>query len=170
MSRGTRPSEPRVERPHVPEYGIPETLDGALPWTWARERLESALEYWVATTRPDGRPHLMPLWVAWVDEAAWFEGGLQTRRARNLELNAGCAIGIDDGIESVIVEGIAARVTELDPGQIERLVAGYEKYVAARDYRVDPANWRIGGLWRVRPTVAFGWIRYPDDATRWRFG
>jgi hypothetical protein len=170
MSRDNLPSGPRIERPDIPGYGVPATLAGALPWSWARERLESALEYWVATTRPDGGPHLMPLWVAWVDEAGWFEGGLQTRRARNLERNPGCVIGINDGVESVIVEGMAERVTEIEPALVERILAGFEKYATARDYRADPASWRTGGLWRVRPVVAFGWGLYPDEVTRWRFG
>ena len=38
-----------------------------------------------------------------------------------------------------------------------------------KPYEVDPDNWRTGGLWVLRAVVAFGWSRYPDDATRWTF-
>ena len=37
-------TEPRGDRPHVPGYGIPESVDGILPWSWARERLEAAID------------------------------------------------------------------------------------------------------------------------------
>ena len=40
---------PTVERPSVPTYGIPETLEGTRPWSWAEARLAAAETYWVAT-------------------------------------------------------------------------------------------------------------------------
>ena len=41
----------------MPEYGIEPSPDGMLPWSWAAERLARSRNYWVATTRPNGRPH-----------------------------------------------------------------------------------------------------------------
>ena len=41
---------PVVKRPSVPTYGIPDTLEGAMPWAWAEERLAAAETYWVAPT------------------------------------------------------------------------------------------------------------------------
>ena len=52
-------SEPLASRPTIKGMGIPATDDGLLPWRWARERLEQALVYWVASVRPDARPHVM---------------------------------------------------------------------------------------------------------------
>ena len=52
-------TEPKVSRPVMPEgYGVPETDEGLLEWSWAVERLEAAKNYWFSTTRPDGRPHV----------------------------------------------------------------------------------------------------------------
>src|SRR5207249_5591723 len=55
-------TEPVPERPGFEHgYGI----SGAPPetsWSDAVARLESARNYWVATTRPDCRPHTMPVW------------------------------------------------------------------------------------------------------------
>lgn len=39
-----------------------------LPWSWATERLVAARNYWIATTRANGRPHCRPVW------GVWFEG------------------------------------------------------------------------------------------------
>src|SRR6185503_7187333 len=38
---GTRPmTEPHIDRAHIPDYGVPTSTDGTLPWAWATERLE----------------------------------------------------------------------------------------------------------------------------------
>jgi hypothetical protein len=166
--------EPRAERPSIPDYGVPESLAGTLPWSWAEDRLRRALTYWISTTRPDGRPHAAPVWAVWLDGRLWFEGGLRTRRARNLAIDprAVAAVHVDDA-SAVIVEGLVELRT--DPGEAlsARLVEAYAKYRAAPwAYEADPSNWRSGsggGLWALRPTVALGWSRFPDDATRWRW-
>jgi hypothetical protein len=68
-------TEPRGDRPHVPGYGIPKTLKGILPSSWARERLEGAIVYWLATTGNDGAPHQIPIWGTWVGDPWCVEGG-----------------------------------------------------------------------------------------------
>lgn len=164
---------PRVERPAVPSYGIPGDLAGTLAWSWAEARLAEAETYWVATSRPDGRPHLMPLWAAWHAGRLWLEGGAATRRARNLALEPSLTVGVHLPVDgAVIVEGTADRHLGVAPGLAAELVAAFGKYAAApRAYRVDPANWAdpTGGIWVVTPRVVFGWTDFPADATRWRF-
>ena len=164
---------PRVERPTVPSYGIPDDVAGALPWSWAEQRLSEAETYWVATTRPDRRPHLMPVWAAWHAGRLWFEGGAATRRARNIDLEPSLTVAIDLPIDgAVIVEGTAERYLGVSPGLAVELRVAFAKYaVPPRSYRVDPANWAdpLGGIWVVTPTIVFGWSSFPSDATRWRF-
>lgn len=167
-------SAPHADRPAIRDYGIPETDDGLLPWSWAETHLRDSLVYWISTVRPDGRPHAVPTWAVWVDAALWFEGGTGTRHARNLaeNPNAVASIQVDDDA-ALIVEGIVE--LRRDPGAAleRRLLDGFGKYLATRfEYRADPANWSLergGGLWMLRPSLALGWTRFPDDATRWRF-
>jgi nitroimidazol reductase NimA-like FMN-containing flavoprotein (pyridoxamine 5'-phosphate oxidase superfamily) len=102
-------ASPRVDRLHIPGYGIPTSRAGLLPWSWAQEHLERALVYWLATSAPDGRPHLIPIWGAWVDDRWYVEGG-QTRWQRNLRANPQLAIHVEFGSEVVIVEGTAAEL------------------------------------------------------------
>ncbi|MFH0750856.1 MAG: pyridoxamine 5'-phosphate oxidase family protein [Chloroflexota bacterium] len=164
---------PRVERPSVPGYGIPDDLAGTLPWSWAEERLAAAEIYWVSTARPDGRPHLMPVWAAWHAGRLWFEGGAGTRRARNLALQSAISVGIDLPVDgAVVVEGIAERHLGVAPALADALVAAFAKYAAPpRAYPMEPAHWSdpAGGIWVVTPRVVFGWTDFPADATRWRF-
>lgn len=164
---------PRVERPAVPSYGIPDDLAGTLPWSWAEERLATAETYWVATSRPGGHPHLMPIWAACHAGRIWLEGGVATRRARNLALEPALSVGIElPGDGAVIVEDTAERRLGVAPSLAEALVAAFAKYaIPPRSYRVDPANWAdpAGGIWVVTPRVVFGWREFPADATRWQF-
>jgi len=84
--------EPQRSRPEMPAgYGVPESDEGMLDWSWAVDRLELALNYWFGTTCPDGRPHVMPGWAVWLDDELYFEGSPRTRRARNLASNAAVA-------------------------------------------------------------------------------
>jgi nitroimidazol reductase NimA-like FMN-containing flavoprotein (pyridoxamine 5'-phosphate oxidase superfamily) len=157
----------------MPEgYGVPETDEGVLEWTWAVERLESALNYWFGTTRPDGRPHAMPAWAVFLDGTLYFEGSPRTRRARNLAENAAVVVHLESGDEVVILEGVAREVGKPERALAERLAAAFAaKYGSTKfEYRPPPEQWDNGGLWSMRPKVAFGWSDFPADTTRWRFG
>ena len=63
------PDGPRAGRPHMPGYGVSGPADGTglLPWSWAEERLSRSHDYVLATVRPDGHPHAMPVWGVWLD-------------------------------------------------------------------------------------------------------
>ena len=111
-------TEPRASRPHMPGYGIADATSGKglLPWSWAVERLTKARNYWVATTRPDGNPHAMPVWGVWIDDAFYFSTGTQSRKARNLAENPRCVIGCEIGPDQVIVTDSAPAQTLLPSG------------------------------------------------------
>ena len=78
----------------------PPTRDrGLLPWSWAVARLRDAHDYWLATTWPDGGPHVMPVWGVWHDDAMWCSSSLGSRKARNLEHDSRCVLTTDDAQE-----------------------------------------------------------------------
>ena len=160
-------SEPRVDRPHVPGYGIPRSTKGVLPWSWAVERLERAEIYWLATADGDGAPHLIPIWGAWVDGRWYVEGG-PTRWQRNLRANPQIAIHVEaTGTEVVIVEGTAVEHVAPPVDVAERILAGYAKYRPG--YEASADHWTQGGLWELRPIKAFAWTTFPRDMTRYTF-
>jgi len=162
-------SDPVATRPHAPGYELPETDDGLLPFGWARERLAGATTWWVATVRPDGRPHAMPIWGAWVDDRAYLLGLLTARWARNLLDNPAIVIHIQQGEDVVIVEGDAQLLTAPDAVVLERCRTGFAKYQASHGNTVDPDRSVGKGFWEVTPRVVFGFSDYVTDATRWRF-
>ena len=78
--------EPRASRPYWPDaLAKPsDDISSLKPWSWAVERLEQSHNYWIATSRPDRRPHLMLVWGVWWQDAFWFSTGPRTRKARNI--------------------------------------------------------------------------------------
>jgi len=67
--------------------GTPQPAPPArIPTSWAkvRRRLEQARNYWIVTSRPDGRPHAAPVWGVWLDGRLWFSTSPASVKARNL--------------------------------------------------------------------------------------
>ena len=165
QSKAHNQFNPQASRPDMPEYGL---LDadhgrGLLPWSWAEERLEKSRNYWVSTTRPDGRPHATAIWGVWWNNAFYFSSGRLTRKARNLAYNASCVICTENAAEAVIVEGVAQLVGNLET--LKQLGQVYQtKYASAY-----PSE---SNIYVVHPKVVFGFIEdeaeFSGSATRWR--
>lgn len=163
--------EPRASRPQAPAgYRFPKSLEGMLPWSHARERLESARTYWLATTRPDGRPHATPVWGVWVGDAAagemlYFDGAPTTRWARNLAANPAATIHLESGNDVVIVEGVVEDlVTDVETAArvVEAWTVKYGRLVP------EPGS---SGILRLRPRTVRAWSTSTlEDGTRWHFG
>jgi nitroimidazol reductase NimA-like FMN-containing flavoprotein (pyridoxamine 5'-phosphate oxidase superfamily) len=171
MPTKVRPSEPRPERPGIPKgYGIPDTIEGTREWGWARDRLEGTVNYWVATVRPNGRPHVHPIWGVWLDDRFYFEGGRDTRWARNIATNPAVVVHVARGDDVVIVHGTAEETVDPDPELEGRLIEAFgAKYQAKYDYTPQAGSWRDGGLYAVSPSVVLAWGQFPKDVTRFRF-
>lgn len=71
----------------------------------AVERLASERNIWLATVRPDGRPHLAPVWFVYVDDRIWIGTGRGSVRMGNLRANPAASASIEDGDAPVVAEG-----------------------------------------------------------------
>jgi hypothetical protein len=126
----TAKNEPQAER-NLDGYGAP-----LIPWTKIHERLEQGFTQvpgsggpdrhtcWLATVYPDGRPHVMPLGINWLDGTLYFSTGANTRKAKNLALNPQCAITVATHDFDIVVEGKATKVT--DPALVARMAQVYQ--------------------------------------------
>jgi hypothetical protein len=154
--------EPAATRPAVPGYGF--SGKRLLAWSWAVERLKKSRQYWIATTRPDGTPHLMIIWGLWFDGSFWFSTGSASRKARNLAVNPKCVIGTDDAASAVILEG-GVELVDSKCAEYGRFANAYE-----RKY-----NWDVREMeqpvYRFRPKLGFGLFekKFEQTATRWSF-
>jgi len=158
-------SAPRADRPFAPGYGIVGVEDGKglLPWAWVAKQMSHCRTFWVSTIHASqSRPHVMPVWGVWLDDAFFFSTGRKSRKGQNLAVNPACTIANDDGGEAVIVEGSAEELKDLSV--LKRVAAAYTK-----KYKMDPRN--MGEpIFIVRPKTVFGLIEksFPKSATRWR--
>ena len=103
---------PKPTRPVMPEGYELKKGPGFLPWSGLDEQFTRAHNYWVATSRPDGRPHVMPVWGVWVDGMFTFSTDRFSRKARNLASNPGIVVHLESGDEVGILEGMAEEVTD----------------------------------------------------------
>jgi len=65
--------------------------------------MQSERNIWMATTRPDGRPHVAPLWFIWHEDRVYImTGGV---KLANVRRNGFAALNTEDGDSVVIIEG-----------------------------------------------------------------
>ncbi|WP_158854610.1 pyridoxamine 5'-phosphate oxidase family protein [Saccharothrix deserti] len=153
-----------------------------LPWERPRDILASDtpaadLTFFVATVRPDGRPHSAGVGAVWVDDALHFTSGPGTRKSRNLAANPACSVSVRLRGIDLVMEGEAHRVT--DSSTLERVAAVYrtggwpasvEGDALTAPYSAPsagPAPWH---LYRLTLHTAVGVATAePHGATRWGF-
>jgi nitroimidazol reductase NimA-like FMN-containing flavoprotein (pyridoxamine 5'-phosphate oxidase superfamily) len=156
-------SEPKASRPDMAGYGVPKSLEGALPWEWAEQRLGKSHNYWLTSVRPDGAPHTMVVWGIWLDGAYYFSTGATSRKGRNLQQNPHCVVCSENAEEAIIVEGVARK---LDDDAIPP--QAFTDYKAKYGWDLDP---KVGPVHEVRPKTVFAMPekQFPKAVTRWKF-
>jgi hypothetical protein len=95
------------------------------PWAQVRELMLKGGTYWLATVRPDGRPHVVPVGPAWVGDDLFFTTGQGTVKGNNLAHNPHCVLTLTTDGYDLVVEGEAAKMTDE-----QRLHLVAEAYVA----------------------------------------
>jgi len=155
---------PEATRPIVPGYAFSAKKTGLLSWKWALQRLRKSRQYWIATTRPDGAPHLMIIWGVWHDGSFWFSTGAKSRKARNLAENQRCVIATDDAAEAVILEGTVEPI-DAQSADFEVFATVYQKKY----------KWNVRemtqSVYQFQPSLGFGLYekKFEQTATRWIF-
>lgn len=153
-------------------YGTDSPDWRALPWEWAAERLVANHNYWVVTVSAAGQPHALPVWGVWSDDDLrfMFSCAPSARKARNIAANPRVVVAVDNTVECISVEGVAA------PIEPERVDTWIDRYVAK--YGPESPDGlgdfvRQHAMFEVTPTFAFGIIEreveFATRATRWRF-
>ncbi|MFL5954752.1 MAG: pyridoxamine 5'-phosphate oxidase family protein [Gaiellaceae bacterium] len=143
-------------RASAPRFAAPG--GSLLEWADVLDVLASVRNAWLATTNPDGRPHVAPLWLVVSDGAIWFWTPLTSRKGRNLGRDGRIAIHADVDDRVAIVEGRAA------PQPVPKsVVDGYALKYGSTD--LDPT-----AFWRVEVESALAWRGHLGteqlDATR----
>jgi pyridoxine/pyridoxamine 5'-phosphate oxidase len=156
----------------------------SVPWSRALKQLEaqgpeeeSGRTCWLATTDPDGRPHIAAVGAIWVDGKFYFVSGSRLRKSRNLASNPKCAVSVSLKDIDVVVEGTARKVT--DAAILERVASLYASLgwpasasdgAITAEYSAPSAGRGPWDLYEVAATAAVGVAtKEPHGATRWQF-
>ena len=177
--------EPKAER-NLDGYGAP-----TIPWEKVRDVLNRRMPQepgsggpdrhtcWLATVRPDGRPHVMPLGVLRVDGAFYFNSGAAARKAKNLAHNPHCVITVATHDFDLILEGNAVKVT--DPAKVARVAEAFrtDGWPASvdesgtsltADFSAPSAGPPPWDVYEFTPETVFALgTAEPYGATRWQF-
>jgi|SRR5579859_892924 len=152
--------------PDVPPlYGL-KPRKQYLPFTHAEERLAISRNYWICSTRPDGRPHSIPVWGFWLDGAFYFGTARSSRKSRNLARNPAISVHLDSGDDVVILEGGAVEVDLSDKLIFKKLDAA-----SRAKYKMPLMIVPDSVVYSVRPRTVLAWTEkdFPNNATRWKF-
>ena len=161
---------PIADRPRMPrEYGVPSSTKGLLDWAHVDERLRTATAYWIATSGPDGTPHVRPVDGLWHEGVLYVGGSPETRWARDLMANPRVAVNVDGTSDVVILEG-DVELLEQDAGPELAVTLAELSNAKYPQYGMTPESYTGPGPFAIHPRVAFGWTRFPKDVTRFRFG
>lgn len=179
--------------PELKEPTSKKNLDGygapIIPWQKVQKRLQQKISQapktggpdrhtaWLATTNPDGKPHVMPVGILHVDDVFYFTSGPKTRKARNIARNPNSVISIATHDFDLVVEGSATRI--VDPAHLQRIADAFKKegweptvvkggltakYSAPS---AGPPPWQV---YKVKPETIFALgTSEPYGATRWNF-
>jgi PPOX class probable F420-dependent enzyme len=162
-------------------------LDGygnaPLEWTRVTQGLDKTRDldpndpagrYWIATTGPDGRPHVMPVGIVWDDGKFYMSAGAGTQKAKNLARDPHCVVTVATPKTDVVVEGEARIIRDED--ELQRIATLFDDWgPEVRDGAfwhefsapsAGPPPWDV---YEITPKTFYGLSTdEPHGATRWR--
>lgn len=160
-SRGCTVGLPQVP----PLYGL-RVPHKFLPFSHAEERLSKSRNYWICTSRPDGRPHSIPVWGFWLEGVLYFGTARSSQKARNLADNPSVSIHLESGDDVVILEGKAVEANLADAPLRKKLDSA-----SRSKYKMPLIIVPESVFYSVLPQVVLAWTEkdFPNNATRWEF-
>jgi pyridoxamine 5'-phosphate oxidase-like protein len=120
----------------------------------------------VATTGPDGRPHVVPLWFVWTGGALWLTSLVRSRRWTDLARDPRVAVVVDTGelygeLRGIEISGTAWPVGDVPRGTAEHPELAEPERLFARKY---------AGVDDFVPDGRHAWLRIePEKLVSWDF-
>ena len=116
---------------------------------------------WIATVRPDGRPHVVPLWFLWDGESILVFSKAEAQKVRNLRHDRRVMVAVGaPGLETPA--GLLEAVAELDPVATRAdLPSGFVAKYRARLTELGLSGEAFAQVYpqpiRIRPTRWLDW-------------
>jgi PPOX class probable F420-dependent enzyme len=138
-----------------------ETASATLAATRIRRFLEEEPVVWLSTVRPDGTPHLVPIWFWWDGEALLVFSKPDAQKIRNLRANPAVMVALGDAEEDFDVglvrgraELLATRTVHLLPAAF---LAKYASRIAALHLTAVEFAATYSQVVRIVPDTFLGW-------------
>ena len=98
------------------------------------ERLQREATVWLSSIRPDGRPHVVPVWFFWDGQVIDFFSKPAAQKVRNVREHPDVMIGIGEPDEEWDVELVEGTATALSAPTADVVSpALFDKYAAAME-------------------------------------
>jgi nitroimidazol reductase NimA-like FMN-containing flavoprotein (pyridoxamine 5'-phosphate oxidase superfamily) len=159
-------------------YGSPplewDRVIESLDKTLNLDAVDAAGRYWLATTRPDGRAHVMPVGIVWDGGRFYMAAGAGTQKARNLARDPRCVVTVAAPKTDVVAQCEAKIIRNDD--ELKRIAAlfgdwGPEVRDGAlwHEYSAPSAGPPPWDVYEITPTTIYGLSTdEPHGASRWR--
>jgi len=159
---------PRISRPKLPK-GYADTPISYVEWEWVTTQVTKAKNYWLCSVRPDGRPHVVPRWGAFIDNKLYYDGSPETRHAQNILANSNVSLHLENGSQAVIMEGFSKPAEKPLPEFAKRLAEAISDKYASDGYSPEPTQWDEGGLYVFTPHQCIAWTVFYENPTKFIF-
>ena len=151
-----------------------ERVLAALDGTGDRDYADAGSRFWLATTRPDGRPHLMAVGIVWDQGKFYLSTGAGTQKGKNLAHDPRCMVSIAAPGIDIEAEG-EARIIR-DEGRLQHIATlfgdwGPEVRDGAfwHEFSAPSAGPPPWDVYEITPTAFYAVASAdPHGATRWR--
>jgi PPOX class probable F420-dependent enzyme len=125
------------------------------------EHLARDLVLWLGTTRPDGRPHVIPIWFAWDGSLISLYSKPHAQKVRNLEHNPSAMVALGEPEDDMDVDLIEGRADVLPQPTAEVIGPGYfDKYrnlMSASALTPEVYVQTYSRAVQIQPTRFLGW-------------
>jgi general stress protein 26 len=160
----SKPKPPAPSRMTTADYGFEGAKSAPgkkMPWSKVERLLKTARNYWIGTTRRDGRPHSAPVWGVWQDGALYFSTGEGSVKGRNLARDPRVTIHPELIDDAIILNGAVTKI-KASP-KLKPVWTAYK-----RKYK-----WGVEGsdFYELRPELVYSYTEpdFIETATRWTF-
>jgi PPOX class probable F420-dependent enzyme len=120
------------------------------------QRLREDVVLWLGSVRPDGRPHMVPVWFLWDGSSVLIFSKPNNQKLRNIRHEPRVILALDDtddGEDVITVEGVAELINEPETTpELPAYTAKYEQEMRDLGYAPEEMAAAYSQAIRVTPT------------------
>jgi PPOX class probable F420-dependent enzyme len=117
-------------------------------------RLLTDRNVWLATVRPNGKPHLIPIWFVWHNARFYICTQGDSVKIKNIQANPRVSVSLEDGNKPAVAEGTAVLSKRPYPDDIAALFQ--QKY----NWDINAESGTDAGYTRLIEIAPQKWLKW----------